>query len=90
MYKFNVENKLHKILKKLSKKDKNLYNQIWRKIEEIVNSFNIENYKNLRHNLKNFKRVHIGHFVLVFRLDKEENKISFCDFEHHDNIYRRE
>jgi len=38
--------------------------------------------------LKDKKRVHVGNFVLVFKLVKKENKIIFLDFDHHDNIYR--
>ncbi|MBI4154874.1 hypothetical protein HY498_02195 [Candidatus Woesearchaeota archaeon] len=44
---------------------------------------------NLRYSLKDEKRVHIGHFVLTFKFFKEENKIEFLDFDHHDNIYKR-
>jgi YafQ family addiction module toxin component len=86
---YEIKPTLQKILNKLSKKDFALYKQILKKIEEVVNSFNIENYKNLRHNLKDFKRVHIGHFVLVFKFDKIDNKIYFEDFDHHDKIYKR-
>ncbi len=35
------------------------------------------------------KRVHIGHFVLVFKFMKEKKTIVFVDFDHHDNIYKR-
>ncbi len=35
--------------------------------------------------MKNSKRVHIGHFVLVFRY--VGSKVYFDDFDHHDNIY---
>ena len=87
MYIYKYSDKLKKILKKLSKKDKQLYEQVLKKINEIINSYNIESYKNLRHNLKDFKRVHVGHFVLVFKFDKSINKIFFEDFDHHDNIY---
>jgi YafQ family addiction module toxin component len=86
---YEIKPTLQKILNKLSKKDFALYKQVLKKIEEIVNSFNIENYKNLRHNLKDFKRVYIGHFVLVFKFNKIDDKIYFEDFEHHDKIYKR-
>ena len=78
-----------KILKKLFKKDKKLYEQVIKKIEEIINNYNIEHYKNLKHDLKDYKRAHIGHFVLVFRFDKKKDLISFIDFEHHDKIYKK-
>lgn len=80
---------LQKILNKLSKKDKSLYEQVMKKIEEIINSPDVEHYKNLRYDMKDSKRAHIGHFVLVFRYDKENNLILFEDFNHHDNIYKR-
>jgi len=88
MYTYKYSDKLKKILKKLSKKNKQFYEQILKKINEIVNSYNIESYKNLRYNMKDYKRVHIGHFVLIFEFDKNNNFISFEDFEHHDNIYK--
>jgi len=88
VYKFFVSESLEKKLSKLSKKDKDLYNQILKKIDEIIHSKDIEHYKNLRYDMKESKRVHIGHFVLVFRYKKEENLILFDDFEHHDNVYR--
>ena len=89
MHEFRIEDKLEKILFKLEKKNSNLYNQIRKKISEVINSEGVEHYKNLRHDLKNFKRVHIGHFVLIFRFDKNKNIISFEDFDHHDNIYSK-
>ena len=80
---------LQKKLNKLSKKDRAIYEHVLKKIDEVINSGDIEHYKNLRHDMKEKKRVHIGHFVLVFRFIKIENKIIFDDFDHHDNIYRR-
>ena len=90
MIDFYVEEKLHKILEKLFKKDKKRYEIIWKKINEIINTSNIEHYKNLRSPLNEFKRVHIDKsFVLTFKYDKARNKIAFYDFDHHDNIYKK-
>lgn len=88
MHNYEIIPSLQKVLNKLSKKDKTAYLQVLNKIEEIVTSENIEHYKNLKHDLKDKKRVHIGPFVLVFKFIKEENKIIFMDFDHHDCIYR--
>lgn len=88
MYKFFVSESLEKKLSKLSKKDKDLYNQILKKIDEIIHSKDIEHYKNLRYDMKESKRVHIGYFILVFRYKKEDNLILFDDFEYHDNVYK--
>ncbi len=87
MYSYEYSDELEKILMKLSKKDKNLYEQVLKKIGEILNSSDVEHYKNLRYNMKDSKRVHVGHFVLVFQYDKVENHIKFDDFDHHDNVY---
>ena len=89
MYRFQISEELQDKLKKLSKKDKQLHEQIIKKIDEIVNSGNVEHYKNLRYNMKDSKRVQIGHFVLVFQYDKKNNMINFDDFDHHDNIYNK-
>jgi YafQ family addiction module toxin component len=89
MRKSEISSLLKKKLKKILKKDKNLYEQILKKIYEIIKSDeDIEHYKNLKHNLKDSKRVHIGSFVLVFKYDKEKDIVYFDDFDHHDNIYK--
>jgi YafQ family addiction module toxin component len=89
MYSYEIIPYLQKTLNKLSKKDKNLYGQVLEKIEAVINSSDVEHYKNLRYDMKDKKRVHIGHFVLVFQLIKSENKLKFLDFDHHDVIYRK-
>ena len=88
MYNFDVSENLEKILNKLSKKDKDQYDQILKKIDEVIHSEDVEHYKNLRYNMQDSKRVHIGHFVLIFQYKKEENLILFDDFNHHANIYK--
>lgn len=88
MYNYEVIPYLQRILNKLSKKDKSLYEQVLKKIDEIINSPDVEHYKNLRYNMSDKKRAQIGHFVLVFQFIKAENKIKFLDFDHHDKIYK--
>lgn len=90
MYNYEVKPNLKRILDKLYKKDKRQYEAILKKIQEIINSGDVEHYKNLRYDLSEFKRVHvIGSFVLIFKFDKKNNIISFEDYDHHDKIYRR-
>lgn len=89
MYYYEIIPYLQDILNKLHKKDKQLYERVLNKIEEVINSGDVEHYKNLRYDMKDSKRVQIGHFVLVFVFMKEENKIKFVDFDHHDNIYSK-
>jgi len=89
MRKFHVEHKLCEKLKRLSRKNKKRYEIIWKKINEIVNCFDVEHYKNLKFPLNKFKRVHIDNsFVLIFKYDKESDAVFFYDLEHHDKIYR--
>ena len=90
LFDFDLSDELKIKIRKILKKDKEKVEIINKKIKEVVNndSNSIERYKNLRHELKNFKRVHIDkHFVLIFKVDKEKNFILFEDFDHHDKIY---
>lgn len=89
MYSHEIKPHLKKILEKLSKKDKSTYEQILKKIDEIIKSDSIDHYKNLTHDMKDCKRVHIGHFVLVFSFNRVQNLVSFEDYDHHDNIYKK-
>jgi len=88
MREFEIKPELDKKLVKLSKKDKHSYEAVMKKILRVLNSSDVEHYKNLRWNMKDSKRVHIGHFVLVFSYDKSKDFVSFEDYDHHDNIYR--
>ncbi len=89
MRKFEIEEKLHQILKKLFKKDKKRYEITWKKINEVVNNSDVEHYKNLKFPMNEFKRVHIDKsFVLIFKYDKTNEKIKFYDLDHHDKIYK--
>ena len=89
MRKFELEEKLLQSLKKLARKDKKRYEIIWKKISEIINSQDVDHYKNLKFPLNSFKRVHIDNsFVLIFKHDKTNDKIIFFDLDHHDKIYK--
>ena len=88
MREFEIKPELGKKLVKLSKKDKNSYEAVMKKIQEVVDSPDVDHYKHLRYDMKDSKRVHIGHFVLVFSYDKLKEFISFEDYDHHDNIYK--
>lgn len=88
MRKFNIERDLHRILKKLHKKDSKKYKIVWKKINEILSIGDVNHYKNLKFPLNNFKRVHIDRsFVLVFKYDQKKDKVIFYDLDHHDKIY---
>ncbi len=85
---YEIKPTLKRTLNKISKKNFLMYERILKKIQEVINS-KIDHYKNLRHDLKEFKGVQVGSFVLVFKFVKSENKIYFEDFDHHDKIYNK-
>ncbi|MBI2574818.1 addiction module toxin RelE [Candidatus Woesearchaeota archaeon] len=89
MREYEIKPGLEKVLKRFFNKDKATYEAVMKKIEEVISSSYVEHYKNLRYDMKDLKRVHIGHFVLVFGYDKSKDFLSFIDFGHHDNIYKR-
>ena len=86
MYKDVYSEELVKKLSKIKKKDPVEYFQIRKKVDLILADPK-HSYKFLSHNMKGLNRVHLGHFVLVFRIDHEKEIISFEDYDHHDNIY---
>lgn len=88
MTSYEIKPSLRKILNKLSKKDREAYEQILNKINEIINCEDIDHYKNLRKPLQHLKRVRIKKsFILTFGYIESENKIVFYDYDHHDRIY---
>lgn len=92
MFNFNLTDELKLIIRKLVKKDKKKAEIINKKIKEVINSDkdSINHYKNLRHDLKDLKRIHIDRsFVLVFKVNIQNNSILFVDFDHHDKIYKK-
>ena len=91
-FSFDLSEELKITIKILSKKDRKTVEIINKKIKQIINSdkITIEYYKNLRYELKEYKRVHIAKsFVLLFRVFKKDNHILFERFKHHDNVYRK-
>ena len=90
VFDFDLTDELKVKISKLIKKDKKKVEIINKKIKEVVNSDDdsIGHYKNLRYDLKEFKRVHIDkHFVLTFKVDMVKKFILFVDFDHHDRAY---
>ena len=76
MYNYEIIPSLQRILNKLWKKDKVVYEAIMNKIKEILE--NPQHYKPLRYDLAGEKRVHImKSFVLIFSFDSRKNKIIF-------------
>ena len=85
MYSLEIEDKIVKIFKKLSKKDPKQLEAINKKIEQIKQ--NPHQFKPLKWPMVNIRRVHIGSFVLVYEIYEKEKLIKLLDYEHHDSIY---
>ncbi|MGV8141048.1 MAG: type II toxin-antitoxin system RelE family toxin [Candidatus Woesearchaeota archaeon] len=91
MFEFEIGDKLTDRLKKLSIKNPILTQAVNKKIREIISQDNdsINRYKNLRYDLKGYKRIHLTKSViLLFIVDIEKNKILFTHLEHIDDAYR--
>lgn len=91
-FRYDISDRLEATLKKIYKKDVQLYEATLKKIDEIssrdVDTINF--YKNLRYDLSDYKRVHIKKsFVLIFRVFKKDKFILFDKISHHDNIYKK-
>lgn len=85
MRKRKYSNFFKKALNKL--KGRELQN-ILKKRNEIMNSKDLNHYKNLGYDLKKYKRVHVNdsYIILFFGDDKT---VYFIDYEHHNKIYKK-
>lgn len=91
-FQYDTSDELEETLKKLYKKDRQMCEAIMNKIDEAASRdhLTIDFYKNMRYELKEYKRVHImKSFVLLFKVYKEKNFLLFDRFGHHDEIYKR-
>ena len=88
MYNYEIKPELQKILNKLFRKDRKMYEAVMKKIEEIIQ--NPYHYKPLKYDLAGERRAHImKSFVLKFEIDENIKTISFIFFGHHDEAYKR-
>lgn len=83
VYTIEFSDEFEKSMKKLKKKDKVLFEQIKKKIIEIVE--NPEHFKPLQNVLAGYRRIHFGSFVLIYKIEGEVVRIISLD--HHDRAY---
>ncbi len=62
-----------------------LVRRLKKKMPEILE--NPYHYKPLRNVLKNYRRTHIGSFVLIFEINESNKTVAFNKFRHHDDAY---
>ena len=82
-YAVEFSSEFEKSMKKLKKKDKEMFLRILKKLKDIVKHPN--RYKNLKNVLAGYQRIHFGPFVLIFKVDKDMVRIILLD--HHDKSY---
>ena len=88
MYTDQYSEEIVKKLSKLKKKDPQHFSKVRKKMDAILSGPG-HSYKFLTNDMKGIKRVHLGHFVLVFIVDHTNKVVSFEDYDHHDVIYRK-
>jgi YafQ family addiction module toxin component len=82
-YIIEFSSQFEKSMKKLKKKDKLSFNQIQKKLIDIVK--NPERYKTLGNVLAGYRRIHFGPFVLIYKI--EDNVVRIISLDHHDKAY---
>ncbi len=85
MYNLEVREAVDRIFRKLFKKDKVSFEYINKKILEIRE--NPYHFKPLKKPLQNFRRIHIGSFVLFYSINEATKTIIIERYKHHDAAY---
>ncbi len=71
-------------LRKLKRRDKTLYEQIAKKLEQIQRHPEVGDPK--AYPYKGFRSVHIGPYVLLYRV--QDRTITLTKLDHHDKVYK--
>ncbi len=73
------------ILKQLKRQKPSLLKELEKQIIKILQE--PARGKPLRNVLRNYRRIHIDSFVLIYELYR--NEVRLLDFDHHDRIYKK-
>jgi addiction module RelE/StbE family toxin len=84
-YALEIDPRLRKQLRKLAKRDKVTHPRALNKVSELLD--NPEIGKPLENIMKGCRRVHVGHFVLIYRINEQNRSVELLGFEHHDDAY---
>ena len=77
--------KVEAIFRKMWQKDSARFGQIEKKLLELAE--NPEIGKPLKKPLRGYWRLHIGHYILMYRIDRKNRNITLVDYAHHDEVY---
>ncbi len=86
MYNLEIRESVDKTFKKLFKKDRISFEYINKKIKEIRE--NPHHFKPLKKPLQNYRRVHIGNYVLVYSINEKTKTVIIERYKHHDEVYK--
>jgi mRNA-degrading endonuclease RelE of RelBE toxin-antitoxin system len=86
MYELEFSPSCRESISKKCRKDKALEEALWKKISQILE--NPRAFKPLRAPLEGRWRVHVGSFVLIYKIAEEKKTVWLLKFSHHDEAYR--
>jgi YafQ family addiction module toxin component len=85
LYSLEIEEDVSKTFRKLLKKDRVQLEAINKKIIQILSD--PYQFKPLRYPLNGLRRVHIGSFVLIYRVNENSATVQIIKYTHHDEAY---
>jgi YafQ family addiction module toxin component len=85
LYSLEIEDEVSKTFRKLLRKDRVQLEAVNKKIKQILTD--PYQFKPLRHPLEGLRRVHIGSFVLIYRISENPPTIQIIKYTHHDEAY---
>ncbi|MEK7523199.1 MAG: type II toxin-antitoxin system mRNA interferase toxin, RelE/StbE family [Patescibacteria group bacterium] len=84
-YTLVIPSEFEVILKKLKQKKPDVLKDLEKKIEKVLREPILG--KPLRNTLRNYRRIHMDPFVLIYEIKILE--VRLIDFDHHDKIYKK-
>jgi YafQ family addiction module toxin component len=85
LYSLEIEEEVSKTFRKLLKKDRVQLEAVNKKIIQILSD--PYQFKPLRYPLNGLRRVHIGSFVLIYRVNENPATVQIIKYTHHDEAY---
>jgi addiction module RelE/StbE family toxin len=85
LYRLEIEEEVSKTFRKLLKEDMVQLEAINKKIIQILSD--PYQFKPLKYPLAGLRRVHIGSFVLIYRVIENPATVQIIKYTHHDEAY---
>lgn len=86
MYILLTERNVDRIFSKLARKDPKQLEAIDKKIKQIL--ANPYQFKPLKAPMQHLRRVHVGSYVITYKIKEQEKAVEIWDYDHHDEIYK--